>query len=172
MAKPATTTETDAILAAIATTHLGLTTLESRKSDGLDFKDHACWAIRDALRAAYDAGRRARRHSGGRAIRPLPIAGDIVLTSPTPAPDRGGWVEGRVGQFRFCAKVYPEHALNPTFEIGRSRISKLELRRLDSDLVAYAWDRGLDTAAIDDATQRAVDGLVTHLAAHCFGPAA
>ena len=51
--------DVDAILAHIAKIHLDLETLETRRMDGLDFKEQACWCIRDALRAAYEAGRQA-----------------------------------------------------------------------------------------------------------------
>lgn len=54
------------LLAAIAKQHLGLDTLETRRSDSLDFHDHAVWCVRAALEAAFEAGRaqaRARRPS-------------------------------------------------------------------------------------------------------------
>jgi hypothetical protein len=166
--------EVDAIIATIARTHLDLETLESRHSDSLDFKDQACWAIRDALRAAFEAGKQAARRRVGSAplVPPTVIKGDIILTSAKPAIGSGDWVHGRIGAFRFAAKVYPEHALVPSYEIGRSRISKLELRRLDNSEMAYAWDRGLDVAATDAAAKTAVTRLAKHLANHCFGPAA
>jgi hypothetical protein len=47
----------DARLTAIARTTLGLETLETRRSDGLDFHDLAVWQIKQALQAAYEAGR-------------------------------------------------------------------------------------------------------------------
>jgi hypothetical protein len=47
----------DARLEQIARTTLGLETLETRRSDGLDFHDLAVWQIKQALQAAYDAGR-------------------------------------------------------------------------------------------------------------------
>jgi len=47
----------DKLLEEIATRHIvGLTTLETRKSDGLDFHDVAVWCLKEALQAAYDAG--------------------------------------------------------------------------------------------------------------------
>lgn len=49
----------DALLLQIAERHLFLETLETRNSDSLDFHGHAIWAIRSALEAAFDAGRRA-----------------------------------------------------------------------------------------------------------------
>ena len=48
-----------AMLLEIAERHLFLETLETRNSDSLDFHDSAVWAIRSALDAAFEAGRRA-----------------------------------------------------------------------------------------------------------------
>ena len=60
-AKPAPNPDSarDALLLAIAERHLFLVTLETRMSDSLDFHDHAVWAVRSALEAAFEAGRRA-----------------------------------------------------------------------------------------------------------------
>ncbi|MGD9692372.1 MAG: hypothetical protein AB7G17_13125 [Phycisphaerales bacterium] len=38
---------------------LGFPTLETRCSDALDFREVAVWMVRDALRHAYEAGRRS-----------------------------------------------------------------------------------------------------------------
>jgi hypothetical protein len=43
----------------IAKTDLGIETLDTRKSDVLDFHDLAVWSIRAALEAAYKAGAQA-----------------------------------------------------------------------------------------------------------------
>ena len=43
----------------IAKQHLGIETLATRKSDGLDFHDLAVWSIEAALKAAYEAGSQA-----------------------------------------------------------------------------------------------------------------
>lgn len=49
----------DDIFTLIAQRHLNIETLETRKSDGLDFHDVAVWSIKDALDAAFEAGRKA-----------------------------------------------------------------------------------------------------------------
>jgi len=46
----------EAILTLIAQKHLGIETLETRRSDSLDFHDVAVWCLRDALEAAFNAG--------------------------------------------------------------------------------------------------------------------
>lgn len=50
----------DQILTAIASDQLGIPTLETRRSDSLDFHDVSVWAVRQALVAAYQAGAKNR----------------------------------------------------------------------------------------------------------------
>jgi hypothetical protein len=172
-APAAAPSEVEATIASIAKTHLGLEVLESRHLDSLDFREHACYAIHDALRAAFEAGKQAAGRRVGKppVAPPTVIHGDIIINA-NPKAESMGWTTGRIGAFRFCAKVFAEHALHASYEIGRSRISKLELRRLDTGAVAYNWDRGLDIAAADADTKQAVDRLAKHLANHLYGPAA
>lgn len=56
----------NANLTAIASQHLGLETLETRNSDGLDFSDQSVWAIKAALEAAYAAGQAAASRRSAR----------------------------------------------------------------------------------------------------------
>ena len=51
----------DPILAGIARKHLRIPTLESRQADSLDFHDVSVWAVRSALKAAFDEGVRANQ---------------------------------------------------------------------------------------------------------------
>ena len=46
----------DALLTQIAQEHLFIETLETRKSDSLDFHDVSVWGVKEALIAAYQAG--------------------------------------------------------------------------------------------------------------------
>ena len=57
-------TPKDQILVQIAKDELHLETLESRKSDSLDFHDCAVWSIKAALEAAYDAGQQSAAKGG------------------------------------------------------------------------------------------------------------
>ena len=50
----------DKALADIATTILGLETLDTRNRDQLDFHELAVWQIKKALEAAYAAGQQAK----------------------------------------------------------------------------------------------------------------
>jgi hypothetical protein len=63
------------VLSAIARDHLGIPTLETRRSDALDFHDVSVWDVRDALRVAFEAGAEA---AGARAA-PLRAACQIVI---------------------------------------------------------------------------------------------
>jgi len=47
------------LLEGVAQTHLGVGTLETRNSDGLDFHEVSVWGLRMALEAAYEQGRAA-----------------------------------------------------------------------------------------------------------------
>ena len=49
----------DQLLQRIAAEHLFIETLETRNSDRLDFYDVSVWGIRQALIAAFEAGRLA-----------------------------------------------------------------------------------------------------------------
>ena len=46
----------ETLLPQIAQQHLGIETLQTRRSDSLDFHDVAVWCVRDALEAAFKAG--------------------------------------------------------------------------------------------------------------------
>ena len=52
-------TDRDNTLQRIASRILDIETLETRRSDGLDFHEVAVWSVKQALEAAYDAGRAA-----------------------------------------------------------------------------------------------------------------
>src|SRR5579875_487057 len=54
------TPQPDQLFAAIAKEHLLIPTLETRRSDSLDFHDVAVWQVEAALKAAFDAGTKAR----------------------------------------------------------------------------------------------------------------
>ena len=49
----------DQQLAAIARTILDIPTLETRRSDSLDFHEVSVWCLKEALEAAYRAGQEA-----------------------------------------------------------------------------------------------------------------
>ena len=68
---------------------------------------------------------------------------DLRITKTTRrAAGNGTWVCGTFAGHRFDALVFPEHADNPDWEIGDSRISKLWVQRLADRRTVFNWDRG------------------------------
>ena len=64
-------------------------------------------------------------------INDLELGDDLRITKTTRRASGGGtWVCGTIAGHRFDALVFPEHAENPEWEIGDSRISKLWVQRL------------------------------------------
>ena len=59
MAKTIEQTQKDKIFSDIAKDSLFIETLETRNSDSLDFHDCSVWGIKEALEAAYAAGKAA-----------------------------------------------------------------------------------------------------------------
>ena len=58
---PKTPAYKKAAIDAIARDLLGLETLEPRRRDSLDFHDLSVWQIKEALEAAFEAGRQTSR---------------------------------------------------------------------------------------------------------------
>jgi hypothetical protein len=100
----------------------------------------------------------------------LDIAHDFEITkvSRQPAGGAGTWVCGRMAGHRFDALVFPEHATNPEWELGTSRISKLWVQRLADRRTVFNWDRGADVPAATDVARAIVDFLAEGLADHIF----
>jgi hypothetical protein len=100
----------------------------------------------------------------------LDLGHDLVITKTTRRNSGGGtWVSGTIHGHRFDALVFPEHADDPGYEIGDSRISKLWLQRRDDKVTVYNWDRGLDLAPTDATAAAIVDFLCAGLAEHTYG---
>ena len=52
------------VISEIAAKYLGVKTLETQKSDALDFHDLAVWALKAALEAAFNAGHESAQNHG------------------------------------------------------------------------------------------------------------
>jgi len=76
----------------------------------------------------------------------------------------GTWVTGTIAGYRFEALVFAEHADNPDWELGESRISKLWLSLIANKETSFNWDRGLDIPAASKKAQAVVDFLACGLA--------
>src|SRR6266478_2832434 len=100
-----------------------------------------------------------RNHKGAKTmtsdINDLDLGDDLRITKKTRrAAGAGTWVCGTIAGHRFDALVFPEHAENPEWEIGDSRISKLWLQRLADRRTVFHWDRGADVPAARSEERR------------------
>src|ERR1700704_5782561 len=95
-----------------------------------------------------------------------PDLGDALTITKTSrqAAGAGTWVCGTIAGHRFDALVFPEHADNPEWEIGDSRISKLWVQRLADRQEVFNWDRGADVPAADPVAAAIVEFLCDGLA--------
>ena len=94
---------------------------------------------------------------------------DLTFTRQAPRPTVGGtWVIGLVAGHRFQALVFEEHADDPAWELGASRISKLWVQRLADRTVVFNFDRGLDVPAQNELARAVVEFLAERLANRVF----
>ena len=93
---------------------------------------------------------------------------EITKVERQPSGGAGTWVSGTTNGHRFEALVFPEHAENPEWELGDSRISKLWIQRLADQKQVFNWDRGADVPAADAAAGQIADFLACGLADHIF----
>lgn len=99
----------------------------------------------------------------------LDVGFDLEITKTTRrASGAGTWVCGTLCNHRFEALVFPEHADNPEWEIGDSRISKLFIQRLADKRTVFNWDRGADVPATDTTTKAIVDFLAGGIADYVY----
>lgn len=100
----------------------------------------------------------------------LDLGDDLVITKKTrQRAVAGTWVEGQIAGHRFQALVFPEHAHEPAWELGDSRISKLWLQRLADGQEVFHWDRGMDRPPVDETAAAIVGFLAAGLAEHVIG---
>jgi hypothetical protein len=96
---------------------------------------------------------------------------DLTITRMTRrrAPAGGTWVKGSMAGHRIEALVFPDHAADPDYELGRTRISKLWVQRARDRRVVFNFDRGLDVPAADATAERIVAAVGECLAGMVFG---
>jgi hypothetical protein len=95
----------------------------------------------------------------------------VVLRVQRRTSAGGAWVTGTLAGHKFEALVFAEHAENPEWELGDSRISKLWVQRRDGRWVVFHWERGPAVAPVDELAQAVVDFLAGGLATLIFGEA-
>jgi hypothetical protein len=97
------------------------------------------------------------------------IGSDLEITRAPRRPSVGGeWLDGTLNGHRFQALVFPEHAENPEYEIGDSRISKLWVQRISDRAVVFNWDRGADVTASTPEAKAIVEFLCEGLASFAY----
>jgi hypothetical protein len=106
-----------------------------------------------------------RRNAKNRTQAKVEIGADFVMAKKAPRSGvPGTWVVGNLNGHRFNALVFSEHAENPDYELGDSRISKLWLQCLADGHEVANFDRGWDVRPTTKTAQAIVDFLVAGLA--------
>src|SRR3979411_104103 len=102
-------------------------------------------------------------------INDLDLGDDLRITTKTrQAAGAGTWVCGTIAGHRFDALVFPEHADNPEWEIGDSRISKLWVQRLADRQEDFNWHRGADVSGAAPLAAAIVEFLCDGLADYAY----
>ena len=82
----------------------------------------------------------------------------------------GSWVQGKINdEYRFDALVFADHAESDSYELDRSKISKLWIERIADKKTMFNFDRGLDVPATNTEVQVVVDFLCEGLSDLIFG---
>ena len=82
----------------------------------------------------------------------------------------GAWVQGKINdEYRFDALVFADHAECESYELERSKISKLWIQRIADKQTMFNFDRGLDVPAANTMTQVIIDFLCIGLSDLVFG---
>lgn len=92
----------------------------------------------------------------------------ITKIEPRSLSTGGAWVTGTMGDHRFDALVFPEHAECKSYELDGSRISKLSVQNRSGAMVA-CFDRGWDQRPMTPMAEMIVALLAAGLAETTFG---
>jgi hypothetical protein len=100
-----------------------------------------------------------------------PIGSDLVIVKRKPRISCGGtWLTGKLNGHYFIALVFSEHAEQPDFEFGASRISKLWIKRMEDQKTMVSFDRGWDTRPKTKLASEIMDLLMANLADLVYKP--
>jgi hypothetical protein len=96
---------------------------------------------------------------------------DVRITKASGKRQMGGVaVAGKIDdRYRFEALVFPEHAESESFELNRSKISKLWIRDTIERKTVFNFDRGMDVAAANEEVAAMVEFLCAGLAEAIHG---
>ncbi|HLP84890.1 MAG TPA: hypothetical protein VK157_11125 [Phycisphaerales bacterium] len=150
---------------------LDLDTLADRKRDSLDFHEISVSDIRAIIAVAFDAGAQAASGKPAPVMStdPAAIIASLHISKRDGRPTGGTWVHGTIASHTFEALVFPEHAESESYELARSRISKLHLSHEVTKRTAAAFDRGWEVTPTSDMAKAIVDVLASGLAETVFG---
>ena len=94
---------------------------------------------------------------------------EIKITQLRQGLAGGTWADGTVGPFVFQALVFSDHAEQKSFELGRSRISKMQVKLRGPEFrPVFNFDRGMDLAAKTTDAKNAVKLLSKNLAKQVY----
>ncbi|MBK8270181.1 MAG: hypothetical protein IPK83_18540 [Planctomycetes bacterium] len=80
----------------------------------------------------------------------------------------GTWVMGTIGGHKFEALVFAEHAECESYELDKSKISKLWLQKIGEPKPAAHFDRGWDVRPTTKIAQIIVESLCESMAETVF----
>jgi hypothetical protein len=124
------------------------------------------WPTSNAA-SASDSSSKERPTTTNNHIRQIDRPLRIQRTKRSPY-NGGTWVRGTLAGHAFEALVFAEHAESESYELERSRISKLCVRDA-ADRVVACFDRGWDRTPDDEIAQAIIDLLAAELAEAVFG---
>lgn len=93
---------------------------------------------------------------------------DFKILKTVRALSGGVWVTAQCLGYRIQALVFKHHADEPSFELFKTRITKLWVQRIADRQETYNWDRGLDREPADFETEAIVDLASDFLADFIF----
>ncbi len=156
----------DALLTQIAQRHCHVETLETRKSDSLDFHDVSVWGLKDALEAAFKAGAEQQLAKETRTASELPDAAADVEALRQELTDR---LEQNYAEMMndYRSDISVTHLPTNEFVELADRISRasdvyeyLTDTALPEDQVAYLLNFQCPLEVVTDSWPAASNGLV------------
>jgi hypothetical protein len=95
---------------------------------------------------------------------------ELLILDISPSTPQGRcWVSGIIQGHKFSALLFPLHAVSPCYELGRSFISKLEIRCQDNYEIIANFDRGWEIHPASKIAQGIVKTLMSDLANTVYG---
>lgn len=95
----------------------------------------------------------------------LPLSADrLGIRSVCPRDSGGTWVHGELGVHQYLALVFPDHPVEPHFELDKTRISKLWIRQITNDQTVLHFERGWAVHPVTFGATHLLFLLAHHLA--------